>query len=125
MTVVVAAGCSGEGPGLPGWLFEETTTEGETTTTEGMTTTEGTTAQVETSSTGPVAECGNGAVEEGEDCDGTDFGVATCESLGFSEKGLMCVGCQLDVSGCGPPPGMVEVPGGTFEMGSDLSLIHI
>jgi formylglycine-generating enzyme required for sulfatase activity len=34
------------------------------------------------------------------------------------------VDCQLDVSGCGPPPGMVEVPGGMFEMGSTAGDVH-
>lgn len=78
-------------------------------------------ATVEASTTGLIVECGNGDVEEGEACDGTDWNEASCASLGFSGPGLACVGCQLDVSGCGPPPGMVEVPGGVFEMGSDYS----
>lgn len=116
MTVVVVAGCSGEGPAVPKWLFEETTSS----TGEGTTVLASSTSEVSTT-TGPVAECGNGDVEDGEACDGTDWNGATCESLGFSETGLMCVGCQFDVSGCGPMPGMVEVPGGTFEMGSDYS----
>lgn len=86
-----------------------------TVSTEGDATAEA----VDSSTTGPVAECGNGDVEDGEDCDGADWNGATCESLGFSETGLMCVGCQFTVSECGPPPGMVKVPGGTFEMGSN------
>lgn len=76
-----------------------------------------TTGVAETSTTGPIVECGNGDVEDGEDCDGTDWNGATCESLGFGVGVLMCVGCQFDVSRCGLTPGMVEVPGGVFEMG--------
>jgi sulfatase modifying factor 1 len=129
MTVVcLLVGCSGEGPALPGWLFDETmsgdsstgdqTTVVEASTSEGGTTVSTSEESEASTTTGAVAECGNGDVEVGEDCDGTDWNGATCESLGFSETGLMCVGCQFDVSGCGPPPGMVEVPGGMFEMGS-------
>jgi formylglycine-generating enzyme required for sulfatase activity len=76
--------------------------------------------------TPPVSEssggaCGNGEIDEGEDCDGTEWNGTTCASLGLSGTGLACVGCRLDASGCGPMPGMVEVPGGTFEMGSMAS----
>jgi len=71
--------------------------------------------------TGPVSECGNGDVEDGEACDGAKLAGETCESQGYSDNGLTCVGCQLDVSGCGPVPGMVDVPGGIFEMGSDYT----
>jgi len=124
MTVLMIAGCSGDGPAVPGWLFGETTSStGEETTvlassTSDMSTNDANTSEVSTM-TGPVAECGNGEVEDGEECDGMDWNGATCESLGFSATGLTCVGCQLDASACGPPPGMVEVPGGAFEMGSN------
>ncbi len=52
------------------------------------------------SSTGAV--CGNGVVEQGEECDGTVFGGATCESLGFAGGGhLDCTAqCTVDTSGC-------------------------
>ena len=104
------ASCSGDGPQLPEWLFEE----GTTSAVESTSTTDA------SSSTGLVAECGNGELEEGEACEETDLNGATCETLGLSESGLTCVGCQLDASGCGPPPGMVEVPDdGVFEMGSN------
>lgn len=69
--------------------------------------------------TGPASECGNGEVEPGEQCEGEEPGEATCESLGFTGSGVTCVDCRLDASPCGPPPGMVEVPAGVFEMGSE------
>lgn len=71
------------------------------------------------STTGPSAECGNGRIEDGEQCDGVNWGGATCESLGFSTGSLACVDCAFDPSECGPYPGMVLVPGGEFTMGSD------
>jgi YVTN family beta-propeller protein len=36
------------------------------------------------------ATCGNGSVEPGEECDGSTFGGATCETLGFSGGTLGC-----------------------------------
>ena len=46
--------------------------------------------------------CGNGVIDPGEACDGTNFGGATCESAGFPYGGtLACVaGCTLDTSAC-------------------------
>jgi hypothetical protein len=52
------------------------------------------------------AECGNGSVERGEVCDGSDFGGATCTSLGFLSGTLTCsADCGgLDTSGCEAAP---------------------
>lgn len=48
-----------------------------------------------------VTACGNGRVDLGEQCDGTAFGGATCDSVGFSSGTLACApGCNLDTSGC-------------------------
>lgn len=112
MVVLVVVGCSGDGPVLPGWLFEETT-GGETTQGVAGSSSEGHTA------TGSAVVCGNDVVEDGEECDGTDWNGATCESLGYAEGSLACTeGCVIDVFGC-LPEGMVLVPGGMFEMGSN------
>ncbi len=73
-------------------------------------------------STGSPIECGNGIVEAGEACDGPDPQAVSCQDLGLNGDGLTCTDCQLDVSPCGPPVGMVEVPGGEFEMGSEQAV---
>ena len=45
--------------------------------------------------------CGDGTVNGSEQCDGGDFGGATCQSKGFASGTLTCGnGCQLDTSGC-------------------------
>jgi len=53
-------------------------------------------------SAGSDSTCGNGVMESGEVCDGTDFGGQTCPSaLGRDFGSLACTpSCQLDVSGC-------------------------
>jgi hypothetical protein len=48
--------------------------------------------------------CGNGEVDEGEDCDGSELGGETCESLGFESGELACQNCFFDTSGCQGPP---------------------
>jgi len=49
--------------------------------------------------TGP--ECGNDALEYGEDCDGADLGGVTCSDLGFVGGALGCTSaCTFDTSAC-------------------------
>jgi len=46
-------------------------------------------------------ECGNGLVEEGEQCDGDDFAAETCETQGFAGGTLGCAsGCEFNTKGC-------------------------
>ncbi len=40
-----------------------------------------------------ISVCGNGIIEDGEMCDGTEFGGQSCINLGFSEGNLTCVEC--------------------------------
>ncbi len=48
-----------------------------------------------------MSVCGDGAITEGEACEGTDFKGATCGSLGFDTGTLSCgATCQLDTSKC-------------------------
>jgi hypothetical protein len=45
--------------------------------------------------------CGNGKLDAGEECDGTDLGQKTCVSLGYTGGELKCgAACALDKSGC-------------------------
>lgn len=47
--------------------------------------------------------CGNGVIDPGEQCDGTDFDGFTCKALGYDGGTLGCdpIQCIFDTSGCG------------------------
>jgi sulfatase modifying factor 1 len=111
-TLAGLAGCSGDGPALPGWLFETTATT-DTGTSLGETTSAATSAN---------AECGNGVIEGEEECDGDDWQGMTCQSFGFISGALACANCIYDVSECESPLGMVLIPASEFEMGSNDEL---
>lgn len=57
--------------------------------------------------------CGNGVIDSGEQCDGTNFGGKTCASVNAStpQGSLKCTACQLDASGCSTPPPATPVCG--------------
>ncbi len=44
--------------------------------------------------------CGNGIIDDGEDCDGTELGGMDCVALGLAGGTLACNGCSFDTSGC-------------------------
>lgn len=45
--------------------------------------------------------CGNGSIDEGEECDGDDVGTATCDSQGRGAGSLICNSdCTFNYSGC-------------------------
>jgi hypothetical protein len=44
--------------------------------------------------------CGNGVIEQGEECDGAALANQTCATLGFARGRLACVQCHFDPSGC-------------------------
>lgn len=47
------------------------------------------------------AECGNGVVEPGEECDGADLGGASCSAVGCSNGTPTCTAsCTVDYSSC-------------------------
>lgn len=49
--------------------------------------------------------CGNGALDSGEDCDGTELGGASCDSLGYSGGDLACAAdCSFDDAACKASP---------------------
>jgi alpha-tubulin suppressor-like RCC1 family protein len=48
-----------------------------------------------------TADCGNGVIQEGEQCDGQNLDGQTCSSLGYHGGNLLCTaGCQLDTADC-------------------------
>ena len=50
---------------------------------------------------GSAGECGDGILDAGEACDGTNLGSATCQSLGHTGGALSCsASCGLDESQC-------------------------
>ncbi len=45
--------------------------------------------------------CGDGVVDAGEECDGSNVGDSSCTVLGFAGGDLSCtMGCRFDASGC-------------------------
>ncbi len=52
----------------------------------------------------PACACGNGQIDEDEDCDRDAFDGDSCETLGFGGGELLCTeNCELDVSDCAAP----------------------
>ena len=62
-----------------------------------------------------TGDCGNGAVDPGEQCDGSELGERpTCADHGLVDGTLACRSCAYDLSGCESPPAedcSTEVPG--------------
>jgi hypothetical protein len=47
--------------------------------------------------------CGNGVIDDSEECDGADFGGINCLDLGFGRGLPLCIECKFDTSTCPPP----------------------
>ncbi len=45
--------------------------------------------------------CGDGIINNGESCDGSDFGGNTCSGYGFDYGSLSCINCVISTGGCG------------------------
>ncbi len=59
--------------------------------------------RIDTSGCNAPETCGDGVVDEGEECDGEELGAESCEGLGFGPGVLACMtNCRFDTSGCGP-----------------------
>ncbi len=67
----------------------------------GESTSEDTTEDTTTEDTGPGG-CGNGVIDDGEQCDGGNLNGFTCTDLGYAGGTLACdpVTCTYDASGC-------------------------
>ncbi len=58
-----------------------------------------------TPDTGTGGNCGNGTIDTGEECDGTNVGAETCVTQGHPGGTLACdAACQLDETGCTANP---------------------
>src|SRR5262245_5859459 len=68
---------------------------------------------------------GNGAIGDGEACDGNDFGSLTCQDFGFHEGTLACdPSCDaIDTSGCSGRCGDGERDGPEICDGDDFGLL--
>lgn len=61
----------------------------------------------------PPPECGDGLIQEGEDCDGSEAGTGTCQSLGFDTGRLVCSSsCRYDTTLC-----VKRCGNGVFDLG--------
>ena len=59
-----------------------------------------------------AAQCGNGKINGGEDCDRANLGGANCVSLGFAGGALACSDtCRFDTSACTPDTCAAELAG--------------
>ncbi|MCC6521935.1 MAG: hypothetical protein IT373_04680 [Polyangiaceae bacterium] len=69
---------------------------------------------------GAGAACGNGSIDPGEECDGTNFGAQSCASYGYADPvGLTCVACHVETAGCHAVCGNTVVePGETCDDGN-------
>jgi hypothetical protein len=58
-----------------------------------------------------ISVCGNGIIEGGEDCEGSDLNGQTCETLGYGPGTLACdIACSFDTFGCSPAPTPTPTP---------------
>ena len=69
-----------------------------------------------------VDNCGNGAIDAGEECDGSDFGDKTCvDYKGANATGtLSCNGCVINSSAC-KAAGVDPCGDGVYDEGEDCS----
>ena len=68
--------------------------------------------------------CGNGILENGEECDGS-LNNKTCNSYGFVGGLLVCKGCVLDTINCVAPTGPAGQLYGAPEEGIKLNPIDV
>lgn len=62
-------------------------------------------------STVNVSVCGNAIQEADEDCDTSDLGSSTCESVGFGPGTLSCnSACEFNTTACSPAPTATPTP---------------
>ncbi len=74
---------------------------------------------------GPV--CGNGLLEEGEECDGVQWLYDSCRQMGYSGGVVSCneCCCSMDTSLCECPPGTIWTATGCRQGGSVVPLLGL
>jgi len=79
-----------------------TTSDGGSSSGTGGSTSSGGTSASSASSSGGDPECGNGVIDPGEQCDGTNLNGFDCTNLGYTGGTLACdpVTCTFDTSLC-------------------------
>lgn len=73
---------------------------GETSNTDGGTNNPDNVTPTEPGNDAPPPTCGNGKLDPGEDCDGTNFNGKGCPQFGYEKGDLTCTGCQIDPTSC-------------------------
>jgi len=67
------------------------------------------------------AVCGNGNLDPGEQCDGSDLNGLSCSELGFSGGTLSCTGsCVFNTNGCTSGGGGFDGGDGTLTRGEEF-----
>jgi len=91
-----------ETAGVPDLAEGAESTESTTSSTTDTTTDTGNSDTTTTTTTDTGGGCGNGVIDDGEQCDGGNLGGFSCSDLGYSGGTLACdpVTCTYDASGC-------------------------
>ncbi len=69
--------------------------------------------------------CGNGVVEEDEECDTEDFGGQACADFGYASGHLVCDECTLSLSDCIPDVSAIRFVDPTPADGATVQADHI
>jgi hypothetical protein len=107
--MLVVPGCGSRaievGDGESDATSPEESSDDSATASADTTTDESSESESTDTTTGEPSNCGNGQLDEGEQCDGADLNGLDCISLGYTGGVLACdpQTCTIDGSGCGFP----------------------
>ncbi len=74
---------------------------------------------------GPAPKfCGNGVIDQGEECDGNDFGGKTCADFGYASGHLSCKSCKINLTDCIPATASIRFIEPTPADGSTVRQNH-
>jgi cysteine-rich repeat protein len=99
LSAALATGCPGDD--TPSATSDGSSTGDAEDTTDGGTLPNPTTVDDTGTDSSGGGMCGDGVVDAGEDCDGSDLGAADCTTEGFLGGDLACAAdCTFDISAC-------------------------